>query len=208
MQVLAIFKVIDAVNSDFASERAARSQRLLTLIGALVFYALAYRLAWFAYGPVLGFVVCSPILGVYVAWLLIYRAESWLFFPKWLALRKVNGKRHFFDDHPVRIEECDGGYRVAAADIFTVLGEKPGPDTLRRMRLQLGEQGLRQDENGNWWFEEAALLQWLWHRTERQGRTTQRLHFWLEREAFPALHRKQQAQIADAGSGTKDSGGA
>ncbi|HYA60286.1 MAG TPA: hypothetical protein VED85_08000 [Burkholderiaceae bacterium] len=183
--------VVHAVNSDFPSERAARNHRVLTLISALLFYALAYRLAWFAYGPVLGFVVCSPVLGAYVAWLLIHRAESWLFFPKWLALRKINGKAHFFDDRPLRIEEHDGGYRAAAEDIFGILGVKPSADTLRRMRVQLGEQGFFQDEDGDWWFAEAALLQWLGRRTERLSRTEQRLHFWLEREAFPVLRRKK-----------------
>jgi len=195
--------VVDAVNSDFPSERAARNHRALTLISALIFYALAYRLAWFAYGPVLGFVVCSPVLGAYVAWLLIHRAESWLFFPKWLALRKINGKRHFFDDRVLRIEENGGGYRVAAEDIFGILGEKPGADTLRRMRVHLGEQGFFQDEDGSWWFKDAALLQWLDRRTERLSRTAQRLRFWLEREAFPVLYRKKRAQVAGTNSAAR-----
>lgn len=192
--------MVAAVKPDFHSERAARSHRVLTVIAALVFFAFAYRLAWFAYGPVIGFVVCSPILGAYVAWLLIHRAESWLYFPKWMALRKIHGKRHFFDDRPLRVEERDGCYRVAAADIFDVLGERPGPDTLRRMRVQLGEQGFFQDEKGDWWFEEAAALQWLWRRAQRQSRSSQKLHFWLQREAFPALHRKKQNQDTNMGS--------
>ena len=192
------------MNSDFPSDRAAQSNRALTAIAALLFYALAYRLAWYAYGPVIGFVVCSPILGAYAAWLLIHRAETWLYFPKWLALRKIHGKRHFFDDRPIRIEEHDGRLRVAAADIFDILGERPGPDTLRRLRVHLGDQGLFPDENGEWWFEEAAVLQWLWRRTERHSRQTQRLHFWLAREAFPALHRKKQRQVATASSAPDD----
>ena len=175
---------------DLSSERAVRNDRIATVVAALVFYAVAYTLAWFAYGPKIGFVICTPILGGYLAWLLIHRAESWLYLPKWLALRKINASHHFFDERPLRIEVHDGKCRIAAADVFDVLGQQPSIQLLRRLQVHLGEQAFYQEKDGSWWFEEAAALQWLKSRTAQPDRATRRLYLWLEREAFPALHRK------------------
>jgi len=178
------------VNADHWGDRAERNQRMATVALALVFYCVAYSMAWFAYGPVIGFAICSPIVGGYLAWLLVHRAEAWLFFPKWLALRDLDGTRHFFNDRPLRIEACDGRCRIAAADVFSVTGQKASDQKLRWLQSRLGSQSFFQDEEGIWWFDEAAVLEWLKGHGPHANRITRRLHRWLEREAFPALHRK------------------
>ncbi|HEX4583954.1 MAG TPA: hypothetical protein VH183_03935 [Burkholderiaceae bacterium] len=188
------------MNSDFPSEREARSNRILSAVAAILFYAIAYAIARFAYGPTLGFVICTPILGVYLAWFLIHRAGSGFFFLKWMTLRKSNGRLHAFGDRPVRIEQHDGQCRVAARDLFDVLGESFDTQAIRRLRLSWGQAAFCRDERGQWWFEETAVLQWLARRAEGRNRTAQQLLWWLEREAFPALHRKREARFAAATS--------
>jgi len=178
------------MNADHWGDRAERNHRIATVALALAFYCVAYSMAWFVYGPVIGFAICTPILGGYVAWLLVHRAEAWLFFPKWLALRDFNGTRHFFDDRLLRIEACDGRCRIAAADVFGVTGQKPSDRMLRRLQSRLGPQSFFQDEKGVWWFDEAAVLEWLKGHARHADRITMRLHRWLEQEAFPALRRK------------------
>jgi hypothetical protein len=130
-----------------------------------------------------------------MAWFLIHRAGAGFFFLKWMTLRKSNGNLHFFGDRPLRIEEHDGRCRVAARDLFDVLGESLDAQTIRRLQLNWSESAFCQDERGQWWFEETAALQWLGRRAEGQNRATQQLHRWLEREAFPALHRKMEARF-------------
>jgi hypothetical protein len=180
------------MREDLGSDRAVRRNRVATVLLAIGFYLFSLSLAWHAYGPTIGFLTCTPILGVYLAWLVVHRAESWLFIPKWLALRHIHGQRHFFDDRPLRIEICDGHGRIAAEDVLGVLGQKPSAQLLRRIRLELGEQALVQGADGTWWFDEVAVLQWLKGRTAQPQRTARRLHRWLEHEAFAALHRKDE----------------
>lgn len=180
------------MNSDFPSERAARKHLILTLVAAALIYAGAYAMARFASGPTLAFVVCSPLLAAYLAWFLIHRGSSGLFFLKRTALREHDGKGHFFGDLPIRIEESDGRCRIAVRDLFEALGERLDAQTLRRLQLNWGEGALCRDEAGDWWFEEAAALQWLGDRSEGLNRTAQRLRRWLEREALAALHRKME----------------
>jgi hypothetical protein len=173
-------------------ERKARRTAAWTVVAALLFYAVALRMAVFAYGPVLGFVVCTPVLAGYASWLLLHNGSAGLSVMKWLALRRINGQRHFFDEHAIDVRTVDGRCRVAARDVLAALGETGGPRMLHRLRVQCGPEGFFEDEDGHWWFDEAAILQWL----DASGRTrehrTQRLRLWLEREVFPVLRRREE----------------
>ena len=68
-------------------ERKARRTAAWTVVAALLFYAVALRMAVFAYGPVLGFVVCTPVLAGYASWLLLHNGSAGHSVMKWLALR-------------------------------------------------------------------------------------------------------------------------
>src|SRR5271165_5902522 len=94
-------------------ERQERFTRVLTYVLAVVFYAASFSLAWFVYGPVIGFVVCAPVLGAYGSWLLVSHGASMGHWLRWLALRKVNGSYRAFDDVAVRILWSDGQCRVS-----------------------------------------------------------------------------------------------
>jgi len=178
------------MSADHWGDRTERNHRMATIALAVVFYCVAYSTAWFVYGPVIGFAICSPILCGYLAWLLVHRADVWLSFPKWLALRDSNGTRYFFDDRPLRIEACDGRCRIAAADVFSITGQKLSDQKLRWLQSRLGPRSFFQDDEGIWWFDEAAVLEWLKGHATHADRITIGLHRWLEKEAFPALHRK------------------
>ena len=110
--------------------------------------------------------------------------------PKRAGPRKVDGARHYFDDQPIQIEWHEGRARIGALAIFAVLREAPSPTLLRRLQLQLGEQGFGADAQGQRWSTEDALLQWLHQRAQSADRGTLRLERWLRHEALPALHRK------------------
>jgi len=172
-------------------ERQERFTRTLTYFLAAVFYACAYGLARFSYGPVAGFVVCSPILAAYGAWWILNRglgARHWL---RWLALREVNGSYHAFDEVPVRIAWNEGQCWVAAQDVFEVLHARLDAQTSRRLVTAYGKVGLIKDQHGAMWFAESALLQWLERRSMRTDRRTNQFKLWLEHEAFPAMHKKE-----------------
>jgi hypothetical protein len=173
-------------------ERQERFTRALTYVLAVVFYGVAYALARSAYGPVLGFVVCSPVLGVYGAWWLVNHGAGTRHWFRWLALRKVDGDYHAFDGVAVRIGWGEGRCRVAAQDVFKVLREEFNAKTSRRLEADFAEGGFFKDEKGDWWFGESALLQWLARRGTRLDRRTNRFRLWLEREAFPPMHRKKE----------------
>jgi hypothetical protein len=149
-------------------------------------------MAVFAYGPTIGFVVTTPVLAAYASWLLLQNGTAGLYVVKWLALRRINGKRHFFDDHAIEIVEVDGRCRVAANDALAVLHIEADAPTLRRLQLQCGAEGFFQDEGGRWWFDEAAIVKWLDDSGRTQQHRNQRLRLWLEREVFPPLHRKAE----------------
>jgi len=173
-------------------EQQERSTRALTYVLAVVFFAVAYGLARSAYGPVLGFVVCSPLLGVYGAWWLVNHGAGMRHWLRWLALRKVDGHLHAFDGLTIRIGWSEGRCRVAAQDVFKALREEFNAKASRRLEADFAAGGFFKDKKGDWWFEESALLQWLERRSTRLDRRTNRLRLWLEREAFPPMHRKEE----------------
>ncbi len=174
--------------ADFDS-RERRSQKLTYLL-ALAFYAGAFALCRFAYGPVMGFVVSSPVLGVYAAWLLLYRTDGALRWAKWMALRKVDGNFHAFEDLPVRVQWLEGQCWVRAQDVFRVMREEPDAPALRRMAGQLGESQFFADTRGDWWFAEAAVIQWLGVRAEKLDARALKFQAWLQRQVFPPMHRR------------------
>jgi hypothetical protein len=171
-------------------ERRERQRRTLGFVLAAVFYGVAYAMARRTYGPAFGFLVTSPILGAFGAWFLVRHgagARHWL---RWSALRKIDGIHHAFDDVAVRIIWHEDQCWVAAQDVFNVLRKPLDADTLRRLRAWCGDAGLTQDEKGEWWFAEATVLRWLWERRARFDRRASRFRLWLERGAFPPMHRK------------------
>jgi len=177
-----------------SQERKERFTRALGYVLAVVLYAVAYLLARVIYGPVVGFLVCTPILGAYGAWWLVHHGGAntrhWL---RWLALRKVSGNYHAFDDVSVRIVWRNGQCWVAAKDVFNVLCEEFDARTRRRLEMSCGQGGFVRDERGDWWFGDSALIQWLEKRSTGFDRRVNRFRLWLEREAFPPLRRKAAA---------------
>jgi hypothetical protein len=173
-------------------ERNERFTRVLGWVLAVVLYGAAYLLARTIYGPAVGFLVCTPILGAYGAWWLVHHGGSntrhWL---RWLALRKVSGNYHAFDDVAVRMEYRNGQCWVGAQDVFKVLRERFDTKACRRLEMSCGPEGFARDERGDWWFEGLALLRWLEKRSTGFDRRLNRFRLWLEREAFPPLRRKE-----------------
>ena len=182
------------MSEEFPYERAERRNRQQAVVLGICLYALCLLMSWFAYGPVIGFLVCTPMLCSYLAWVLMYRGDSGLRFFKWLALRRIDGRLHYFDDTPVIVEERLGLCRVAARDVFAVLREPLDAPTLRRLQLHFGASGFFQDEENRWWFAEDAALAFLRRRAQPLSRPAQRFHDWLQNEAFAALHRKVEVR--------------
>jgi hypothetical protein len=175
-------------------ERQERVNRALTYALAVGFYAIAYALCCFAYGPVAGFLVSTPVLGVYGALLLVYRAPGMRHWLRWLVLRKVQGIYQAFDGVAVRIAWRDGQCRVAAHDVFEVLRERLDARACRHLVAVCGAEGFTQDEKGDWWFGEPALLQWLEKYGAHADRRAWRFRIWFEREVFPPMHRKAELE--------------
>jgi len=179
------------VNEDLPYERAERRNARWTVVLAVLLYAASLALSCYAYGAVVGFVYSSPMLAALVGWVLVYRGGGLLWAAKWLALRRLDGARHYFDDRPIRIEWRDGRACIGAFDIYEVLhAAPPTPSQLRRLALQFDAEDFFQDDQRQWWFTEDALLRWLQRRGQGADRTTLRLERWLRHEALPALHRK------------------
>jgi len=182
------------MTEEFPYERAERRSRQQAVVLGIGLYALCLLMSWYAYGPVMGFLVCTPMLCAYLAWALMYRGDGGLRFFKWLALRKIDGHFHYFDDTPVRVEEHLGLCRVAARDVFAVLHEPLDAPTLRRLQLHFGASGFFQDEQKQWWFAESAALAFLQRRAQPLSRPEKRFHDWLQNEVFAALHRKVEVR--------------
>jgi hypothetical protein len=176
--------------ADFDS-RERNSQRL-TYVLALAFYVGAYALCRLAYGPVLGFVVSSPILGVYVSLLILHRGGGTLRWAKWWTLRKSDGQYHAFQDLPVQVLWRDGQCWVRARDVFRVIAEEPDQHALRRLALRFGEAQFFADHQGEWWFGEAAVVQWLDARGQKLDTVAMKFQLWLQREVFPPMHRRSE----------------
>jgi hypothetical protein len=179
-----------ARRADFDS-RERSSQRAAYLL-ALAFYAGAYALCRFAYGPVLGFVVSSPILGVYASLLILHRGGAAVRWARWMALRKIDGAHYAFQDLPVRVQWHDGQCWVRARDAFRVMGENPDEHALRRISQNLGDAQFFADARGDWWFGEAAVIHWLDPRCESLDIVALKFQTWLRREVFPPLHRRSE----------------
>jgi len=145
---------------DFESRQ--RALQRWTVILATVFYFGAFALCRSAYGTTLGFAVSSPVLGVYFSWWLLHRgAGGGLRWARWMALRSVDGRYHAFQDCPVSILWRAGQCVVLAQDAFRVVNLTVDEQTLRRLATRFGETQFFQDEGGQWWFGETAVLVWL-----------------------------------------------
>jgi hypothetical protein len=171
--------------------RERRSWRLAYAL-AVLFYALAYALCRFAYGPVVGFVMSSPVLAVYVALLFRFRSETVFRWFKWLALRQVDGRYYAFQDRPVQVRWNEGQCWVRARDAFRVVSEEPGEQALRRLAMRFGEAQFCLDAHGERWFGEDAILEWLESRAGHFDAVARKFHHWLQREVFPPMHRRAE----------------
>jgi len=175
-------------------ERNERFTHVLGWVLAVAFYAAAYLLAGKIYGPVAGFLICTPILGAYGAWWLVHHGGANARHAlRWLAFRKVSGNYQAFDDISVRIAWRNGQCWVAAEDVFKVLREEFDARARRRLEMSCGQQDFVRDERGDWWFSDSALVHWLQKRSTGFDRRVNRFRLWLEREAFPPLRRKAAA---------------
>lgn len=169
-----------------------RASRRLAYVLAVAFYLFAYWLCRTAYGPLLGFVVSSPVLGVYAAlWMRFGSESTWRWF-KWLALRKVDGRHYAFQDHPIGIRLSEGQCWVRAQDAFAVVKEKPDEAALRRLSLRFGDAAFQADASGQWWFAEDAIMAWLAPRAARHDPVANRFALWLGREVFPPMRRRAE----------------
>lgn len=175
---------------DFDSRESA--SRRLTYLLAAAFYLFAYWLCRTAYGPLLGFVVSSPVLGVYAALWMRFGSESTFRWFKWLALREVEGRHYAFQDHPIGIRWSEGQCWVRAQDAFALLKENPDDAALRRMALRFGDTAFHPDSSGSWWFAEHAILEWIAPRAARPDPVANRFALWLEREVFPPMRRRAE----------------
>jgi hypothetical protein len=170
----------------------ARRSRWLTYGLAALFLAACFGVALFLFGRLIGFVVCVPILGAFVARLVVNHGAAGYQGFRWLALREFNGSYHAFDDLHVRVEWDVDQCRVMAEDVFNVMRERADAKARRRLCVAHGEQGFFQDERGTWWFGEAAVLAWLSHRAQRFDVRAQRFHHWFEKEVFPPMRNKAE----------------
>ena len=166
-----------------------RNSRWLTYGLAVLSLAICFVVASFLFGR---FVVCVPILGGLVARLILNHGSAGYRGFRWLALQEFNGSYHAFNDLQVRVEWDVDQCRVMAKDVFNIMRERPDEQTRRRMCIAYGEHGFFQDERGDWWFGEAAVLAWLNHRAHKFDERAQRFHRWFEKDVFPPMHKKSE----------------
>ena len=172
-------------------DRRERRSQWLTYVVAVAFYAGAFALCRSAYGTVLGFVVSSPVLGVYVSLLILHRGGGALRWAKWMALHKGEGRHHAFNDLPVRVQWHDGQCWVRAQDVFGVMGENPDHRELRRLAAYLGQRQFHLDARKQWWFGESGVIDWLEVRCQKLDTVALKFQRWLRTEVFPPMRRKR-----------------
>ena len=170
----------------------ARNSLWLTYGLAALALVICFAVASFLFGRLIGFVVCVPIIGAFVARLIVNHGAAGYRGFRWLALHKFNGSYHAFNDLQVRVEWDVDQCRVMAKDVFNVMRERPDAKTRRRLCIAYGEHGFFQDERGDWWFGETAVLEWLNQRAHRFDERAQQFHRWFERDVFPPLHKKAE----------------
>lgn len=106
-----------------------------------------------------------------------------------LAFRPVQGRFYQFKGHRMRVldDEVDARRWIALDDLSTALGTPLPLRTLRRSQ----PQALRDERDGSYWLDDAALT---WLRAQRGDRAG-RLALWVEREVwYPARGRKASYQ--------------
>lgn len=166
---------------------------------ALLVLLACFFVASLLFGRLVGFVICVPILGAYISRLFLNHGSVGYRGLRWLALGKVNGSYHAFNDLQVQVEWDGEQCLVAARDVFRIMAEKADAKARRRLRIAYGERGFFQDEQGVWWFGEAAVLQWLSHRAHKFDERARRFYRWFERDVFPPLHKKEEIRRTGAG---------
>jgi hypothetical protein len=144
-------------------------------------------------------VVSLPAIAALAAWWLLRHTETIANIAKWHALHKTHGSGYYFDDRLVRIEEREGRIGVAVDDVFAALGQSCDAQTRRRMQTSLGDVFFTLDD-GTWYFEAQAVLQWLQRPPRGRDRRAVRLGHWLEHEVLAPARRKAGRTDAEAES--------
>ena len=175
-------------------ERRARNARLRNIALVGLGYGALYLIASWCFGPRIGFVATSPLLGIIASVLIVNYGGLLYDGLRWLVWREEEGSYHAFDDIGVHVEWQDGQCRVAASDVFKVLGDAPDGDTCHRLRAHYGRRGFFQDDQGVWWFGEAALPEWLEQRARGFDQRALKFRLWLLREVFPPLGKRAEIQ--------------
>lgn len=172
-------------------EQTRRRNRIYLIAVGILFAGLFLALA-FLVGLQLAFIWTSPVLGSVFSYLLV---QHWAGKPfRWLKHRAyagMSGSFHAYDDLQVRVRWNGVSCEVALIDVLGVLRIPKSAhfDMTRRLALRF-PQAVYQDQSGVWWFTETALLDWLTERSRTLDAHVLRFRRWLERETFPALHRK------------------
>lgn len=104
------------------------------------------------------------------------------------------GQQRLFGNQPVRMRRSGRNCAIDAEDALRVMYLHPHETALRRLALRYGDEQFFQDENGRWWFDEAALLDWLQQKIQQGDPRAQRFRRWLEREALPKRRRRPVRQ--------------
>ncbi|MCC6658701.1 MAG: hypothetical protein IT512_11000 [Rhodocyclaceae bacterium] len=105
------------------------------------------------------------------------------------ACAEWQGKYFEFDGMQMRIECTDEEVRVAADDIFRLLGVQPGEADRRRLVMSHGAVGYRREPGVPDTFSEEAVLAYLAGRRDKQA---PRLRAWLERQVFANLRARRE----------------
>lgn len=175
-------------------QQIQRDQRRFLIVGA-VLYALLFAGLAQVVGFFLALVWTAPLLAAVLAyWLVQHWAGKPLHWMKKAAYAGTQGVHHAYDDLPVRVCWDDDRCLVAAHDVFAVLRIPPDVrrKTLRRLALDYPDGGLFVDADQEWWFTEAAVLDWLGSKAQRLDQRALRFKLWLERDTFAPLRKKAE----------------
>ena len=187
-------------------QRIRRQHRIHWLVGlaglGAYLAAMISVLGW-----AMALVATTPVLaGLSAYWLVQHGAGMpW----QWLKRRAYAGTEgvfHAFDDLQVRVRWNGVCCEVAVRDVLAVLRVPADeqPKLARRLaaRYPGGIHQYPQDAREGW-FSEASLLAWLAERGGDSEPSVWRFRRWLERETFPAIHRKVERGLIPRDGGRR-----
>jgi len=183
-------------------QQIQRDKRRFLIFGALLYALLFAGLAHVA-GFFLALIWTSPLIGVALSYGLV---QHWsgkpLHWMKKAAYAGTQGVHHAYDDLPVRVLWEDESCHVAIRDVFAVMRIPPAvrAKTLRRLALDYPDGGVFVDADQEWWFTEAAVLDWLDGKAHQLDQRALRFKLWLERDTFAPLRKKAEIRRLSRGS--------